>query len=81
MVKVAHPQMECMKQEMSSFFTEHTQALASLRGTADAGFCALQAENEKLKQKINAAGKKHEAVSIPPLAWSTAQCMVLRSLS
>ncbi|XP_061087380.1 kinesin-like protein KIF11 isoform X1 [Conger conger] len=53
--------MESMKREMSSFFTDHTQALARLRGTADAGFSSLLAENEKLKQKMSSTGKKHEA--------------------
>ncbi|KAJ8365617.1 hypothetical protein SKAU_G00144480 [Synaphobranchus kaupii] len=53
--------MEGMKQGMTSFFTDHTQALARLQGTANAGFSSLQAENERQKQKINATGKKHKA--------------------
>lgn len=58
---VVAEKIECMKQEMSSFFTDHTQGLARLRETANAGFSTLQAENEKLKQMISSTGKKQEA--------------------
>nr|XP_006630558.1 PREDICTED: kinesin-like protein KIF11 [Lepisosteus oculatus] len=51
--------METMREEMSSFFRDHTQALSRVKEEAAAGICALQAEQDHLKRQISNANEEH----------------------
>ncbi|KAK6481985.1 kinesin-like protein KIF11 [Huso huso] len=51
--------METMKQEMSTFFSEHGQALTKVREDTATMLTSLQAEHNALKQKVNKANDTH----------------------
>ncbi|XP_062863433.1 kinesin-like protein KIF11 [Trichomycterus rosablanca] len=53
-------QLEGFKAEMSTFFTGHVEAVASMRETAVQGFTSLQAEHDSLKKQINQASSQHK---------------------
>lgn len=57
-------QVEAAKADMTTFFSGHVEALASMRETAVQGFTSLQAEHGKLKEQINQAGSRHTTVRL-----------------
>ncbi|XP_033881240.3 kinesin-like protein KIF11 [Acipenser ruthenus] len=51
--------METMKREMSTFFSEHGQALTKVREDTATVLASLKAEHDALKQEVNKANDKH----------------------
>lgn len=56
--------METMKREMSTFFSEHGQALTKVREDTATVLASLKAEHDALKQEVNKANDKHTEVYI-----------------